>query len=140
MHDQGEDVDGLVGRGEALLKKEDWEGAVRTFEKALKGSGGGDRDVSVFLIYFLPRSFSSSSYIRSPPSSPHARRSTPASKKPRDSSNSPNKKTTTKSSASPETRTPRRSKLRSGRRPRPLILIKGGRRRRWRALMRLMRF
>jgi len=41
-----EDVDGLVGRGEALLVKEEWEEAVRVFERAFEASGRSDRDVS----------------------------------------------------------------------------------------------
>ena len=41
-----EDVDGLVGRGEALLGKEDWEEAVRVLERAFESSGRSDRDVS----------------------------------------------------------------------------------------------
>ncbi len=41
-----EDVDGLVGRGEALLGKEDWDEAVRVLERAFESSGRSDRDVS----------------------------------------------------------------------------------------------
>jgi len=40
-----EDIDGLVGRGEALLGKEEWEDAVRTLEKAFENTGRGDREV-----------------------------------------------------------------------------------------------
>ncbi|KDR71063.1 hypothetical protein GALMADRAFT_254233 [Galerina marginata CBS 339.88] len=40
-----EDWDGLVGRGETLLAKEDWEEAVRTFERAFEASGRSDRDI-----------------------------------------------------------------------------------------------
>ena len=47
-----EDMDGLVGRGEALLVKEEWEEAVRVFERAFEASGRGDRDVS-YSISFL---------------------------------------------------------------------------------------
>ena len=41
-----EDVDGLVGRGEALLSKEEYQEAIRVFEKAFEASGRSDRDVS----------------------------------------------------------------------------------------------
>ena len=41
-----EDIDGLIGRGQALLGKEEWEDAVRALEKAFESSGRGDRDVS----------------------------------------------------------------------------------------------
>ncbi|KAF9543102.1 chaperone J-domain-containing protein [Agrocybe pediades] len=40
-----EDVDGLVGRGETLLVKEEFEEAVRTFERAFESSGRSDRDI-----------------------------------------------------------------------------------------------
>lgn len=40
------DVDGLIGKGETLLKKEEWEDAVRIFEKAFEASGRSSRDVS----------------------------------------------------------------------------------------------
>ncbi|KAF9567667.1 hypothetical protein CPC08DRAFT_814161 [Agrocybe pediades] len=40
-----EDVDGLVGRGETLLVKEEFEEAVRTSERAFEGSGRSDRDI-----------------------------------------------------------------------------------------------
>ncbi|KAI0337169.1 TPR-like protein [Trametopsis cervina] len=39
------DTDGLVGRGEALLKKEEWEEAVRVFEQAFESSGRSNRDI-----------------------------------------------------------------------------------------------
>ncbi|KAI0751980.1 hypothetical protein BC629DRAFT_1228550 [Irpex lacteus] len=39
------DADGLVGRGEALLKKEEWEEAVRVFEKAFESSGRSSREI-----------------------------------------------------------------------------------------------
>ena len=42
-----EDVDGLVGRGQALLEKEEWEDAVRALEKAFESSGRGDREVNL---------------------------------------------------------------------------------------------
>lgn len=41
----GPEVDGWVGKGEALLAKEIWEEAVRAFERAVEGSGRRDRDV-----------------------------------------------------------------------------------------------
>ncbi|KAF9558176.1 DnaJ-domain-containing protein [Agrocybe pediades] len=40
-----EDVDGLVGRGETLLVKEEFEETVRTFEQAFESSGRLDRDI-----------------------------------------------------------------------------------------------
>jgi len=40
-----EDVDGLVGRGQALLEKEEWEDAVRALEKAFEIGGRGDREI-----------------------------------------------------------------------------------------------
>jgi DnaJ family protein C protein 3 len=42
-----EDEDGLVGRGESLLLKEEWEEAVRVLDKAFDASGRSSRDVSV---------------------------------------------------------------------------------------------
>lgn len=42
----GEDTDGLVGRGEGLLWREEWDEAVRVFDKAFEASGRSDRDVS----------------------------------------------------------------------------------------------
>ncbi|KAI0786545.1 hypothetical protein C8Q75DRAFT_799705 [Abortiporus biennis] len=39
------DVDGLIGRGEAALKNEEWEEAVRIFEKAFESSGRSNREV-----------------------------------------------------------------------------------------------
>ena len=41
-----EDVDGLVGIGEAALIKEQWEEAVRALEKAFELSGRSSQDVS----------------------------------------------------------------------------------------------
>ncbi|KAF8883706.1 hypothetical protein BD779DRAFT_1674412 [Infundibulicybe gibba] len=40
-----EDVDGLVGKAETLLKAEEWEEAVRVLEIAWDRSGRGDRDI-----------------------------------------------------------------------------------------------
>ena len=45
------DADGLVGKGEALLKQEEWEDAVRVFETAFEASGRSSRDVCT-----MPRS------------------------------------------------------------------------------------
>ena len=42
-----EDVDGLIGRGQVLLGKEEWEDAVRALEKAFESSGRGDREVNL---------------------------------------------------------------------------------------------
>ena len=42
-----EDEYGLVGKGEALLLKEEWDEAVRVFEKAFDASGRSSRDVSM---------------------------------------------------------------------------------------------
>ena len=41
-----EDVDGLVGRGEKLMKDENWEEAVRVFDRAFEASGRSSQDVS----------------------------------------------------------------------------------------------
>jgi DnaJ family protein C protein 3 len=41
-----EDIDALTGRGEVLMKKEDWEGAVRAFNEAFEKGGRSSRDVS----------------------------------------------------------------------------------------------
>jgi DnaJ family protein C protein 3 len=40
-----DDVDGLVGKGEAMLKREEWEEAVRLLERAFEASERSDRDV-----------------------------------------------------------------------------------------------
>ncbi len=47
LHMEGleNDADGLVGRGEAALKKEEWDDAVRSFEKAFESSGRSNREV-----------------------------------------------------------------------------------------------
>lgn len=44
----GDDIDGLVGRGEALMLNEKWEEAVRTLEKAFEASGRSNQDVRCF--------------------------------------------------------------------------------------------
>ena len=46
FEDNGEDMDGLTGRGEVALAKEQWEEAVRAFEKAFDLSGRSSQDVS----------------------------------------------------------------------------------------------
>lgn len=46
MSEGSADVDGWIGKGEALLVREQWEDAVRAFERAAEGSGRSDRDVS----------------------------------------------------------------------------------------------
>jgi DnaJ family protein C protein 3 len=45
MAEGSAEVDGLVGKGEALLIREDWAEAVRVFERAAEASGRSDRDV-----------------------------------------------------------------------------------------------
>ncbi|KZT13306.1 uncharacterized protein LAESUDRAFT_719669 [Laetiporus sulphureus 93-53] len=45
MEGMREDVDGLVGRGEALLGDEEWEEAVRAFERAFEASGRADPEI-----------------------------------------------------------------------------------------------
>lgn len=44
------DLDGLIGRGEAALVKEQWEEAVRIFEKAFEASGRTSQEVSTILM------------------------------------------------------------------------------------------
>lgn len=46
------EVDGWIGKGEALLIREEWDDAVRAFERAAEGSGRSDRDASASS--FLP--------------------------------------------------------------------------------------
>jgi hypothetical protein len=43
------DIDALLGKGEVLLAREEWEEAVHTFERAWEASGGGNRGVWVLL-------------------------------------------------------------------------------------------
>ncbi|KZT38740.1 TPR-like protein [Sistotremastrum suecicum HHB10207 ss-3] len=45
MEGFGGDIDAHVGKGEAHLLKEEWEEAVRSFEKAFEGSGRSSRDI-----------------------------------------------------------------------------------------------
>ena len=40
------DIDGLVGRGQVLLEKEEWDDAVTALEKVFESSEHGDREVS----------------------------------------------------------------------------------------------
>jgi len=40
-----EDVDGLVGAGEVALKNEEWDEAVRLFDRAFQNSGRNDHDI-----------------------------------------------------------------------------------------------
>lgn len=46
FEDNENDLDGLIGRGEAALVKEQWEEAVRAFEKAFEASGRTSQEVS----------------------------------------------------------------------------------------------
>jgi DnaJ family protein C protein 3 len=41
------DIDALLGKGEALRAREEWEEAVDTFERAWEASGGGNREVCI---------------------------------------------------------------------------------------------
>ncbi|CAL1702018.1 unnamed protein product [Somion occarium] len=45
MQGMENDMDGLVGRAEAALKKEEWDDAVRMLEKAFESSGRSNRDI-----------------------------------------------------------------------------------------------
>ncbi len=56
MEGMENDLDGLVGRGEALLKKEEWDDAVRVFEKAFEASGRSNRDVRPTSFYTARKS------------------------------------------------------------------------------------
>jgi len=42
---ESEDIDGLVGAGEAALKKEEWEEAVKYFDRAFNASGKTNHDI-----------------------------------------------------------------------------------------------
>lgn len=44
--DANAEVDAWVVKGEAMLIREEWEEAVRTFERAFESSGRSDREVS----------------------------------------------------------------------------------------------
>lgn len=52
--DNESDLDGLIGRGEAALIKEQWEEAVRVFEKAFEASGRASQEVSPIGIRNFP--------------------------------------------------------------------------------------
>lgn len=43
---KADDVDGLVGKAEGLMKAEDWEQAVRVFDQAFEATGRSSQDVS----------------------------------------------------------------------------------------------
>ncbi|OSX60668.1 hypothetical protein POSPLADRAFT_1070782 [Postia placenta MAD-698-R-SB12] len=45
MEGMQDDADGLLGRGEALLAKEEWEEAVRVLERAFEASGRSSREI-----------------------------------------------------------------------------------------------
>jgi DnaJ family protein C protein 3 len=47
------DVEGLVGRAEGLMKKEEWPEAVRVLEKAFEESGRSRRDVSFVFVFVV---------------------------------------------------------------------------------------
>ena len=46
MEGMEDDGDALMVRADALMAKEEWEEAVRVFERAWQASGGGNREVS----------------------------------------------------------------------------------------------
>lgn len=50
-------MDGLVGRGEAMLGREEWEEAVRAFEGAFEASGKSSQDVRVLLFWSFEEIF-----------------------------------------------------------------------------------
>ncbi|OCH93226.1 hypothetical protein OBBRIDRAFT_790394 [Obba rivulosa] len=45
MEGMDKDTDGLIGRAEALMMKEEWEEAVRVLERAFEASGRSDREI-----------------------------------------------------------------------------------------------
>lgn len=49
-------VDGLVGRGEKLLKEEKWDEAVRVFESAFEKTGRSSQDVGAIVVRAHARS------------------------------------------------------------------------------------
>lgn len=49
MQDMENDTDGLIGRSEAMLAKEEWEEAVRLLERAFEAGGRSDREVRILL-------------------------------------------------------------------------------------------
>lgn len=48
---RNEDADGLVGRAEALIAKEEYEEAVRMLEKAFKVTGNSNKDVGILFFF-----------------------------------------------------------------------------------------
>ena len=50
--DANAEVDAWVVKGEAMLIREEWEEAVRTFERAFESSGRSDRDVSFAHLFY----------------------------------------------------------------------------------------
>ena len=52
---KNKDIDALLGKGEALLAREEWEKAVRTFERAWEARGGGNKEVCPPLISIAKR-------------------------------------------------------------------------------------
>jgi hypothetical protein len=61
------DIDALLGKGEALLAREEWEEAVRAFERAWEASGGGNREVYILLPSPWSRGLTSESELDSRP-------------------------------------------------------------------------
>lgn len=61
------DIDALLGKGEALLAREEWEEAVRAFERAWEASGGGNREVCILLPSPWSRGLTSESKLDSRP-------------------------------------------------------------------------
>jgi DnaJ family protein C protein 3 len=49
--DTNPEVDAWVVKGEAMLLREEWEEAVRVFERAFESSGRSDRDVSFLFLF-----------------------------------------------------------------------------------------
>ncbi|KAI0333394.1 hypothetical protein GY45DRAFT_1319698 [Cubamyces sp. BRFM 1775] len=45
MEGMEDDADGLIGRGEALMAKEEWEEAVRVMERAFEATGRSNREI-----------------------------------------------------------------------------------------------
>ena len=63
MTDMDRDIDGLLGKGEALLAREEWEEAVHIFERAWDASGGGNREVyGLLAFHYCP--VADASYLR----------------------------------------------------------------------------
>ncbi|KAF8547216.1 hypothetical protein OG21DRAFT_950647 [Imleria badia] len=51
MSEGSAEVDGWIGKGEALLIREEWDEAVRAFERAAEGSGRSDRGLMPTLAF-----------------------------------------------------------------------------------------